>query len=64
MVNKSEGLWLDLAASEESMKRITILPEKMNEDAKGLLFALYGSLIEEIEDQVQAIIDFDGVSVL
>ena len=43
-----------MAAAEESKKRITILPEKIGEDAKGLLVSLYGSVMQEIEDQVEA----------
>ena len=63
-MTNSEGLWIDMAASDESKKRITILPDKINEDTKGLLVALYGSVIEEIEDQVEARSDLEVLSLL
>ena len=50
----SDGFWLDVTAAEETTKRITILPDKISEDAKGFLVGIYGSVMQEIEDQVEA----------
>ena len=50
-MNKSMALWLDMSSSDESMKRITILPEKINDETKSHLLRLYGGLIEEIDNQ-------------
>lgn len=48
-MNKTAGLWLDMSIGDESMRRITILPEKVNEDTKTILLRLYGGLIEEVD---------------
>ena len=50
-MNKSMGLWLEMTSADESMKRITILPEKINDETKAHLLRLYGGLIEEIDNQ-------------
>jgi len=50
-MNKATGLWLDLSLSDESMRRITILPEKITEETKSLLLRLYSGAIEEIDGQ-------------
>jgi hypothetical protein len=48
-MNKATGLWLDLSLSDESMRRITILPERITEETKSLLLRLYSGAIEEID---------------
>ena len=37
------GLWLDNMSKDETMKRITILPERMNDESKIILTRLFGS---------------------
>ena len=32
------------------MKRITILPERINDDTKSILMKLYGGLVEEVDN--------------
>ena len=52
-MNKAAGFWLDMSISDESMRRITILPEKIPDDTKNLMMQLYGSIVEEIDGQVR-----------
>jgi hypothetical protein len=47
-MNKASGLWLDMTIGEESMRRITILPEKINDDTKTYLQRVYSSVLEEV----------------
>ena len=49
-MNKRTGLWLELSNADESMKRITILPERINDDTKSILMKLYGGLVEEVDN--------------
>ncbi len=55
-MNKATGLWLDMSIGDESMKRITILPEKINDDTKSILLKLYGDLIEEVTNVIKLLL--------
>ena len=46
---KSSGLYYDVSAVEETMKRITLLPEKLPDDVKNLLFSFYSTYITELD---------------
>ena len=48
---KSSGLYYDLSAVEESMKRITMLPEKMPDEVKNLLSSFYSTNITELDSK-------------
>ena len=59
-MNKAAGFWLDMSISDESMRRITILPEKIPDDTKNLMMQLYGSIVEEIDGQVRQSLNLSG----
>ena len=42
---KTSGLYFDLSSNDETMKRITMLPEKMSPEVKNLLTVFYGDII-------------------
>ena len=48
---KSSGLYFDLSSNDETMKRITMLPEKMPDEVKNLLTTFYGELISELDNK-------------
>jgi hypothetical protein len=51
MMNKQTGLYFDLSSPDDTMKRITMLPEKMTDDVKSLLTQFYGNLITELDSK-------------
>merc|ERR1719418_126070 len=48
---KSSGLYFDLSSSDETMKRITMLPEKMPDEVKNMLTNFYGAQISELDNK-------------
>lgn len=48
---KSSGLYYDLSSAEETMKRITMLPEKMPDDVKNILTNFYSNAICELDSK-------------
>lgn len=48
---KNSGLYFDLTSPDETMKRITMLPEKMPDDVKTLLTSFYTNLISELDNK-------------
>ncbi len=48
---KSSGLYYDLSSVEESMKRITMLPEKMPDEVKTILSGFYSNTIAELDSK-------------
>ena len=44
---KTSGLFFDLSSNDETMKRITVLPEKMPDEVKNLLTTFYGNVIRD-----------------
>ena len=51
MTNVKTGLWFDMGSSDETMKRLTILPDKLTEDNKKTICELYKSIIEELDSK-------------
>ena len=51
MTNAKTGLWFDMGSSDETMKRLTILPDKLTEDNKKTICELYKSIIEELDSK-------------
>ena len=49
---KSSGLYYDISSEDETMKRITILPEKMSVEVKSLLMSFYSNKITEISPKL------------
>lgn len=45
------GLWLDNLSPDETQKRITILPDKMNDESKIILTRLFGNNLAEIDNK-------------
>ena len=48
---KSSGLYYDLSSAEETMKRITMLPEKLPDEAKTILSKFYSNTITELDSK-------------
>ena len=48
---KSSGLYYDLSSVEETMKRITMLPEKMPDEVKTILSGFYSNTITELDSK-------------
>ena len=48
---KSSGLYYDLSSVEETMKRITMLPEKLPDEAKTILSKFYSNTITELDSK-------------
>ena len=48
---KTSGLYFDLSSNDETMKRITMLPEKMPDEVKNLLTTFYGDVIKELDNK-------------
>ena len=49
MRDPSTGLWLDSTSKDETRKRITILPEKLSDDAKMILKRLFDPNLTEVD---------------
>ena len=52
MKDPKVGLWLDGTSADKTMKQITILPERMNEESKGILSRLFSTSITDIDSKV------------
>ncbi len=50
-VTKKGGLFFDLSSEDETMKRITMLPEKMMDDVKQSLMSFFGNNIDELDSK-------------
>ena len=48
---KTSGLYFDLSSNDETMKRITMLPEKMPDEVKNMLTQFYGDVISELDNK-------------
>ena len=48
---RSQGLYYDLTCNDDTMKKITMLPEKMPDETKQLLTVFYGENITELENK-------------
>ena len=48
---KSQGLYYDLTTNDDTMKKITMLPEKMPDETKNLLTLFYGETITELDNK-------------
>ena len=51
MTNPKTGLWFDMGSADETMKRLTILPDRLTEENKTAIVKLYGSMIEELDSK-------------
>ena len=51
MTSKTSGFWFDIDCSDETMKRLTILPDKMTDDTKNIMMKYYGNLIKEMDSK-------------
>merc|ERR1719412_253028 len=51
MTSKNTGLWFDVECPDETMKRLTILPDKMTDDTKNIMVKYYGDLIKELDSK-------------
>ena len=51
MTKKESGLWFEMNSPDETMKRLTILPDKMTDEMKAVIMTLYGSMIEELDSK-------------
>ena len=49
---KSQGLYYDLTQNDDTMKKITMLPEKMPDEVKNLLTLFYGESITELDNKL------------
>ena len=49
---KQHGFYFDWSSPDETMKRITMLPEKMPNEVKNVLTTLYGDLITELDSKL------------
>ena len=47
----NKGYWLDIASKDETMKRITILLERLKEEDKTILNAIFGASIQSIDSK-------------
>ena len=45
------GYWFDVDCPDETMKRLTILPDKMSDDTKSFMMKHYGEWILELENK-------------
>ena len=52
MTDKSMGLWLELQSSDETQRRVTILPDKLTDEAKTLLKSMYGGDLSELDSKI------------
>ena len=50
-VTKKGGLYFDMTSEDETMKRITMLPERMMEDVKNHLLTFFGNEIDELDSK-------------
>ena len=48
---RSQGLYYDLTCNDDTMKKITMLPEKMPDETKQLLTVFYGDSITELDNK-------------
>ena len=48
---RSQGLYYDLTCNDDTMKKITMLPEKMPDETKQLLTVFYGENITELDNK-------------
>ena len=48
---KASGLYYDMSSLDETMKRITMLPEKMPDDVKNILTGFYSTVIKELDSK-------------
>ena len=47
---KSHGLYYDLECNDDTMKKITMLPQKLSDDSKKLLSVFYAEIITELDN--------------
>ena len=45
-MTSAQSLFLDVSSSDETQKRITILPEKLSDENKSTLKSIFGDLIQ------------------
>jgi len=45
------GLWLDLNATDETMRRVTILPDRLQDEHKQILKQIYNDNLEELDSK-------------
>ena len=51
LIYKSQGLYFDITSNDDTMKNITLLPEKFPEEIKNKLMQFYDKTITELDDQ-------------
>ena len=49
---EASGLYYDISSEDETMKRITILPDKMSDQVKNLLLSFYSNKISEMPSKL------------
>ena len=49
---KQRGLYYDLTSNDDTMKKITMLPEKMPDEVKNMLSVFYGETITELDNKL------------
>ncbi len=50
-MDKRYGIWLDLGCSDETMRRVTILPDRITEESKTILKMLYENEMDELDSK-------------
>ncbi len=50
-LSRSYGIWLDILAEEETFRRLTILPDKVPDEAKTILRSQYPTGLEELDSK-------------
>ncbi len=50
-MDKKYGIWLDIGESDDTMKRVTILPDKVTEENKAILKGIYVNEMEELDNK-------------
>lgn len=50
-MDKKLGLYLDIATTDDTQRRITILPDKITEDAKGILEEIFKDIMEHLDSK-------------
>ena len=48
---KTHGLYFDLSSPDETMRRITMLPERMPDEVKNMLTTFYSNVISELDSK-------------
>ncbi len=50
-MDKRYGIWLDLNSTDETQRRVTLLPDRISEEGKNIIKMLYPNDLEELDSK-------------